>query len=159
MQTIARELAALKAALRLGFKNDRVKKVPHIEMPDERDRIEEGEFSPEQVTSLLAQLEAKSRSAYVAPLVRFLYRTGMRAQEPMGMKWSEVRLDLKTLRLPGRRTKNKDSKPLTLDGHVLTLIKVQRQLCDKNFPGCEFVFPNREGGQIVHDRALDLRSI
>jgi integrase len=153
--TIARELAALKAALRLGFKNDRVKKVPHIEMPDERDRIEEGEFSPEQVTSLLAQLEAKPRSAYLAPLVRFLYRTGMRAQEPMGMKWSEVRLDLKTLRLPGRRTKNKDAKPLTLDGQVLTLIKGQRQLCDKTFPGCEFVFPNREGGQIVYDRALD----
>jgi hypothetical protein len=42
--TIARELAALKAALRLAHKNDRVKKVPHIEMPDERDRIEEGEF-------------------------------------------------------------------------------------------------------------------
>jgi len=153
--TIARELAALKAALRLGHKNDRVKKVPHIEMPDERDRAEEGEFSPEQMTALLARLESKDRTAPLAPLVRFLYRTGMRAEEPLGLRWSEVRLDLKTLRLPGRRTKNKDAKPITLDGEVLKIVEGQRELCDRKFPGCEYVFPSRDGERFPYDRALD----
>lgn len=153
--TIARELAALKAALRLGHKNDRVKKVPHIEMPDERDRAEEGEFSPEQMAKLLARLESKNRTAPLAPLVRFLYRTGMRAEEPIGLRWSEVRLDLKTLRLPGRRTKNLAAKPITLDGDVLKLVQAQREICDRKFPGCEFVFPDGNGEAMPYDRALD----
>ena len=38
---------------------------------------------------------------------------------------------------------------------MLEIIKGQRQHCDKNFPGCEFVFPNREGEQVSYDRALD----
>lgn len=147
--TIARELAALKAALRLAYKNDKVKKVPHIEMPDERDRIEEGEFSAAQMAALLPLLPA-----HLGPLVHFLYRTGMRIEEPLGLKWTEVRLDLRTLRLPGRRTKNKEAKPLTLDGEVLEIIKGQHELHDKKFPTCDYVFPNAHGERMTYDQAL-----
>ncbi len=61
-----RELGALKAALRLGYKTDKVKKVPHTEMPDEGDRIEEGEFSPVQIAGLLKELPP-----HLVPLIRF----------------------------------------------------------------------------------------
>lgn len=146
--TVSRELAALKAALRLGYKTDKVKKVPHIEIPDERDRAQEGEFSPAQMTTLLGQLPP-----HMVSLVRFLYRTGMRIEEPLGLKWTEVRLDLRTLRLPGRRTKNKEAKPLTLDGPVLDIIKAQRKLLDQKFPTCEWVFPNARGERLTYDQA------
>ena len=132
-----------------------VRRVPSIVIPDERHRADEGEFSPEQFTALIAQLEAKNRSKYLPPVVRFLYRTGMRAQEPMGMKWTEVRLDLRMLRLPARRTKGKEPKSITLDGDLLKLIEQQRKLHDKKFPSCEYVFPDAEGNQIGYDRALD----
>ena len=146
--TIARELAALKTALRLGHNNDLVTKVPHIEMPDESDRIEEGEFSPEQMAALLPLLPADLK-----PLVRFLYRTGMRIQEPLGLKWSEVRLDLRILRLPGRRTKNKEAKPITLQGELLEIIEGQRGDVKKP-PKSEYVFPNAEGEQLTYDQAI-----
>jgi len=61
----------------------------------------------------------------------------MRAAEHLGLRWYEVRIDLKTLRLPGRRTKNKDAKPITLDGDVLKIMEGQRELCDRKFPRCD----------------------
>lgn len=153
--TLSRELAALKTAFRLALKRDFVRRVPAIVIPDERHRADEGEFSSEQFASLITQLEAKERSAPLVPLVKFLYRTGMRAQEPMGTKWAEVRLDLQILRLPGRRTKSKEPKSITLDGDLLKLIQVQRRLHDRKFPSCEYVFPDGKGERIVYDRALD----
>lgn len=153
--TLSRELAALKRAFRLGFSKEQIRRVPSIVIPDERHRADEGEFSPAQFTALIGQLQAKERSRYLVPLVTFLYRTGMRAQEPMGMKWTEVRLDLRMLRLPARRTKGKEPKAITLDGDLLKLIQEQRKLHDKRFPSCEYVFPDNEGQKITYDRALD----
>jgi integrase len=60
----------------------------------------------------------EQRSTYLVPLVKFIYRTGMRAEEPMGMKWAEVRLDLRILRLPERSAKGKEPKGITLDGDL-----------------------------------------
>jgi integrase len=145
--TVTRELAALKAALRLGYKHDKVNRVPHIEMPDEREHIEEGEFSPEQIAALLKELPA-----HMVPLIRFLYRTGMRVREALGLKWTEVRLDVCALRLSGRRTKNKEAKPLTLDGELLEIIKGQRGDLKKPLQS-EWVFPNARGEQLTYDQA------
>ena len=146
--TIARELAALKAALRLGYKTDRVSKVPLSRCRTSATALRTASSPRRKSSRPITRLESKDRTAPLAPLVRFLYRTGMRAEEPLGLRWSEVRLDLKTLRLPGRRTKNKDAKPLTLDGDVLKIVKQQRELCDRKFPKCEFVFPDREGDRL-----------
>ncbi|PYU38341.1 MAG: hypothetical protein DMG54_30390 [Acidobacteria bacterium] len=66
-----------------------------------------------------------------------------------------IRLDLRMLRLPARRTKGKEPKSITLDGDLLKLIEQQRKLHDKKFPSCEYVFPDAEGNQIGYDRALD----
>jgi integrase len=79
----------------------------------------------------------------------------MRAQEPMGMKWTEVRLDLRMLRLPARRTKGKEPKAITLDGDLLKLIQQQRKLHNDKFPSCEYVFPDNQGQKITYDRAID----
>jgi len=153
--TLSRELAALKRAFKLAFSKEMVRRVPSIVIPDERHRADEGEFSPEQFASLIQQLDGKERTRYLVPLVTFLYRTGMRAQEPMGMKWAEVRLDLRILRLPARRTKGKEPKSITLDSDLLKLIHEQRKLHDKKFPSCEYVFPDAEGKQVSYDRAID----
>jgi integrase len=73
----------------------------------------------------------------------------------MGMKWTEVRLGLRRLRLPARRTKGKEPKAIPLDGDLLKLIQPQRKLHDKKFPSCEYVFPDNDGQKITYDRAID----
>lgn len=120
--TIARELAALKAALRRGYRDDLVRKVPHIEMPDESERWKDGEFSEEQYTNLQAALPA-----HIKALTQFLYYTGMRIQEPIGLRWQEVDVERGELRISGRRTKNKQQKVLYLGGPALEVIRSQHE--------------------------------
>src|SRR5260370_22431342 len=71
--TLSRELAALKTAFNFALSKDILRLVPSIVIPDERHRADEGEFSPEQFTPLITQLDAKNRPKYLPPLVPFLY--------------------------------------------------------------------------------------
>ena len=142
--SINRELAALKAALRLGLKNDLVKKVPHIEIPDESGRARDGEFTPKQLNSLFQALPA-----YLQPLARFVALTGMRISEPLGLRWDEVDVKCCELRIAGRRTKNGDQKILYLSGAALDVIKERHHA-----RAGEFVF-HRDGKQLDYWTALD----
>lgn len=142
--SINRELAALKAALRLGYKNDLVKKVPHIEIPDESGRAREGEFTPDQFKKLKAEFPARLQR-----LAQFIYLTGMRVSEPLGLRWSEVDLNRWELRISGRRTKNGEQKVLYLSGAAMDVIRAQHEARNG-----EFVF-HKDGVQIDYWNALD----
>ena len=146
--TVNRELAALKAAFRLGLKQDKVRRVPDITIQKEDSRAKDGEFSPEQLEKLLAELPP-----VLKPLTTFISRTGMRIEEPLGLRWSEVNLDRGELRIPGRRTKNGDQKILYLSGTPLDVLKEQHKLLKKQFPACEYVFPNKRGERLTYDQA------
>jgi integrase len=148
--TVSRELACLKFAFRLGLKKERVAKVPHIAIPSEEHRARDGEFTPAQFAGLVANLPE-----YLRPVAEFIYRTGMRIMEPLAMQWEEVILERQALRLPGRRTKNGEAKPLPLEGKILEIVKEQRRLRDEKFPDCPFVFFDEEGAQIPYDRSSD----
>lgn len=126
--TINRELAALKAALRLGYKSDVVKKVPHITIPDESGNAREGEFTAEQIAALLAALPAN-----VAALVRFVASTGMRISEPLSLKWQHVDLETESVRIPGRLTKNKQQKVLFLAGPAMEALRAQHAVRNGDF--------------------------
>jgi integrase len=146
--TVNRELAALKAAYRLGLKQDKVRRVPDIVIQQEDGRAKDGEFSPEQLDALLVELPAMLK-----PLTRFISRTGMRIAEPLGLRWTEVKLAPGELRIPGRRTKNGDQKVLYLSGTPLDVLKEQHKLLEEQFPACEYVFPNARGERLTYDQA------
>jgi integrase len=146
-QTIGGELVNLHTAMQLGYKADKVKKVPHIELPSSSDRYEDGEFSSEQFW----QVHGKLKDWMKAP-VEFLYRMGWRAEEAFGLKWSEVWWEQNEIRLPGRRTKSGKERPVPLAGRVLELLKEQRSIVPKD---CEWVFPGPGVERIVYDRACD----
>jgi integrase len=81
---VDQELRALKIAMQLALKEGRVRRVLMIQISADPNRKDEGEFSPEQFKALLAELPA-----YLKLLVRFLYVTGMRAMEPVGLTRAE----------------------------------------------------------------------
>jgi integrase len=145
--TIGLELVALKTALRLGYRADKVRKVPHIQLPSTSERYEDGEFTTEQFWEVHGGLKPWMK----AP-TEFLYRMGWRAEEAFGLKWSEVLWGQKEIRLPGRRTKTGKDRPVPLAGKTLELLKAQRQIVPKD---CEWVFPGPDDERIVYDRACD----
>ena len=146
-QTIGGELVNLKTAMKLGYKAEKVKKVPHIELPSNSDRYEDGEFSAEQFRAAHGNMKP-----WMQAPAEFLYRMGWRAEEAFGLKWSEVWWEQNEIRLPGRRTKSGKERPVPLAGRVLELLKQQRRIVAKD---CEWVFPGDDGTRIVYDRASD----
>ena len=85
--------------------------------------------------------------------VEFAYRTGWRANEVLGLPWSEIRFDLKVIKLPGRGAKNGKDRPVGLSGKVLELLERQREVVAQEV---EWVFPDEDGrSRITYDRAVD----
>jgi integrase len=116
--TLSHELRSLKTALRLALREGKIRPVPEIQIPNDSNRKDECEFNREQFAALLTELPD-----YLKPLVRFLWFTGMRVMEPVGLTWQEVNLEHGELRISGRRTKNGQQKVLYLAGEPLHVLK------------------------------------
>jgi integrase len=144
--TVNRELAALRAAYYLAQATGKVQRIPNIVIQNEDTQIRDGEFSKEQEKDLLAELPA-----FLVPVVKFIFRTGMRISEPLSLRWEHVNLDKGELRIPGRFTKNKKQKVLFLTGKPFDILKEQA----KATPKSPFIFPDPEGnGELGYDKAL-----
>jgi integrase len=141
--TLAHELRSLKTALRLALRDGKIRRMPVIQIPVDGNRKDEGEFSREQFTALLAELPA-----YLKPLVRFLWFTGMRVMEPVGLKWTEASLEHGELRISGRRTKNGQQKVLYLSGEPLCVLQKLRK-------SGEHVFTDEHGEPLRYDAILE----
>jgi integrase len=126
--TLAHELRSLKTALRLALRDGKIRRVPVIQIPSDPNRKNEGEFTREQWAALLAELPA-----YLKPFVKFIWATGMRVSEPMGLTWAEVNLDHGELRISGRRMKSGQQLVLYLSGEPLQILKEQLKLGERVF--------------------------
>ena len=62
---------------------------------------------------------------YLKPVVTFAYYTGWRRGEILGLKWRQVDLETKSLRIEGEATKNKKARTIALDGELLEAIQGQ----------------------------------
>src|SRR5262249_53774194 len=80
LPTLTHELRSLKTALRLALRHSKIRRMPMIDIADDPNRKDEGEFTREQFAALLTELPD-----YLKPLVRFLWFTGMRVMEPVGL--------------------------------------------------------------------------
>ena len=119
--TINRELAALKRMYNLGLQSETIHRKPYIPMLKENNArkgfFEHGEF--------IAFRNALPE--YFKPVVTFAYYTGWRKQEILSLKWNQVDLNGRTVRLDVGTTKNDTGRLIVLDGELLEAIQAQSE--------------------------------
>jgi integrase len=150
--TVNRELAALKRMYNLGLQAEKIHRKPYIPMLEENNTrlgfFEHGEF-------------VAFRNAlpdYMKPVVTVAFYTGWRKQEILSLRWNQVDLNARTVRLEVGTTKNRKGRLVILDGELLETFQGQwewRKVAE--IPGqsptllCPYVF-HRNGKPIKDPR-------
>ncbi len=145
--TINRELAILKRALNLGRKHTppKISRLPHIPMLEENN-VRKGFFEHDEYVRVKQTLPEDVR-----PLLVFAYQTGCRKGEILSLRWNQVDLIERLVRLHPGTTKNDEPRVIPLAGELYEMLEAQKQARDAEFPNCEFVF-SREGRPIRNFR-------
>ena len=107
--TINRELSALKRMYNLGMQAEKIFRKPYIPMLEENN-VRQGFFERAEFLALRAALPD-----YLKPVVTFAYFTGWRRGEIAGLKWHQVDLAAKSVRIKANqpRTTRRGQSPLT----------------------------------------------
>ena len=131
--SINRELAALKRMFNLGNQctPPKVPVVPHIPMLKENN-VRTGFFEEGEYKALMAEA-----AEHIRPIIAFAYVTGWRKAEILGLKWNQVDLKERTVRLNPGMSKNDEGRVVFLAKGLLEVFKemfTQRRL------GCDYVF-------------------
>ena len=134
--TIEQELALLKRAFRLASRATppKVARVPYIQMP-RCDNVRKGFIEHEGYAQLLAALPE-----YLRPVVTMAYCTGMRRGEIVSLRWENVDLLNRLVRLNAGETKNGEGRMIPLGDELLESLKSQLHLRNTAVPDCPLVF-------------------
>lgn len=145
--TINREIAVLKRAFNLGRQQTppKVSQTPVIKLLKENN-VRKGFFEEAEFLALRVQLPE-----YVRPVVTFAYFTGCRRGEILALKWSQVDLERRSVRLEPGTTKNGEGRsiPLTAELFQVLLSLIQRRRTER--PASDLVF-TCHGGPISEFR-------
>ncbi|MCH6567003.1 MAG: tyrosine-type recombinase/integrase [Nitrospinae bacterium] len=134
--TINRELAALRRMLHLAAKATppRRYKVPHGPMLRE-DNVRQGFVEYEEYLAIKA-----AAPDYLKGIITMAFYTGCRRGEILSLKWSQVDLHRRLIRLNPGETKNREGRVVYMAEELyeaLAELKAQR---DWSWPDCESVF-------------------
>ncbi len=77
---------------------------------------------------------------HLKPVITFAYLTGCRKGEILLLRWDQVDLIARVVRLNPGETKNDDGRVIPLAGELLELLAMQRQIRDQRWPDCPWVF-------------------
>ena len=69
----------------------------------------------------------------------------------MKIRWSQVDLNAKRIRLEPGTTKNKQGRALPVFGEMVERLRIDKEIRDSQFPACQHVF-NRNGEPIKNFR-------
>lgn len=136
--TINRELAALRRMMNLGYRAERVARVPYFEMLTE-DNVRTGYLENFEYEALREALPS-----YLKSFLTFGYLTGWRKEEVAGLTWGRVDLQERTVSLEARQTKNKEARHMYMEDELVSIMFEQWGSKDN---GCPYVF-HREGQRI-----------
>lgn len=117
--TVNRELSGLKRMFNLGIQAEKIYRKPYIPMLQEGSPragfFEHGEF--------IALRDASPD--YFKPVVTFAYFTGWRKEEILSLRWNQVDLSARIVRLDPGTTKNKDGRQVMLEEELLEVMQEQ----------------------------------
>jgi integrase len=120
--TINRELAALRAAYRLGLDNDVITAMPRIKLLPENN-VRKGFAEANQVDAICKRLKAD-----VADGVRFALVTGWRRAEVFSLTWSQVDWSGGFVRLEPGTTKNREGRSFPITPALRMLLERRQDL-------------------------------
>jgi integrase len=132
--TIQQESALLKRMFNLAYRATKVARVPYIPVPRSAN-VRKGFIEQAGYARLLAALPD-----YMKPLVAMAYNTGMRRGELVSLKWEQVDLLNRQVRLNAGETKNGEGRVIPLGDGLVEALHSQLHLRNTHFPGCPFVF-------------------
>jgi integrase len=117
--TINRELAALKRMFNLGIQAQKIHRKPYIPMLKENN-VRTGFFEHGEFVAFRGALPD-----YLQPVATFAYYTGWRKRNILDLKWNQVDLNARTVRLNPGTTKNDQGQIVILDGELLETMQQQ----------------------------------
>jgi integrase len=143
--TINRELSLLRRAFHLGKDADPplVSRVPRIPKLEENN-VRKGFFDHSHFVALRSELPEHLR-----PVITFAYYTGCRKGEILGLRWLQVDLSNRVVRLEPGETKNDEARTIPLMGELYHMLVLQNQKRDQLWPACKWVFC-RHGKRILN---------
>lgn len=118
--TINRRLAVLQRAFRVAKEQGMLAEVPKIRKLSELGRVRQGFFEKADFDALVAKLPD-----HVKDFARFAYLTGWRKGEISSLKWSDVDMAGRVIRLRPENSKNAQGRTLALEGQLLSIIELQ----------------------------------
>ncbi len=151
--TINRELAALRRMGNLAIEKEQIQKFPKIKLLKEVDK----EGKPNTRTGFFEHAEfldlRNALPEYLEPVVTLAYESGMRRNEILSLKWSQVDLQQGTITLELGMTKNDEGRIIYISAELREMLAglwEARAQQDNKIP---YVFPNRKGvARIVNMR-------
>ena len=118
--TINRSLAAVRAMFRLALKQEKIARVPYIEMLKEAD-ARKGFLTVEQYSKLIVELPAK-----LQPVAALGYYRGLRLGEIRHLRWDNVDFRAGVIRLAPGETKSGKGRIIPLNKELASMLKKLR---------------------------------
>jgi len=133
--TINREIALLRWSFNLAKKSGKLNLVPVLPSKLAESNVRKGFFKRED---FLRHREALPPA--FKPVTTFAYWTGCRKEEILSLRWSQVDLEERAVRLEVGETKNDDARTIPLAGELLEMLRMQKQIRNSKWPGCPWLF-------------------
>lgn len=143
--TVNRELALLRRAFRLGAEATppKVAIIPKFKLLAENN-TRTGFMSHDQYHALRDALPEELR-----PLFVVAYHTGVRRGELLKIRWSQVDLNAREIRLRREETKSDRPRTLPIYGDMVDVLTEHKKFTHESWPRCQLVF--HRAGRPIRD--------
>jgi len=144
--TINKEIALLRRAFNLAKRAGKLSVVPLFPAKLAERNVRKGFFERDEFVR-----HREALPQHLKPVTTFAYWTGCRKGEILGLKWVQVDLQQRVVRLDPGDTKNDESRIIPLAGELLEMLRMQKDIRDEKWANCQWVF-FRSGKRIVDFR-------